>query len=121
MRLHEEAAAGLKRLRPLSVVQLASYVAGANALAALGQHFNQFAADAITDCIGAQVTQSVPLRASMSGGGLSGLDRDPDGNRIARRHSSRNLGPCISYFEAHRVLDEERQRVAKEYSPWTIL
>ena len=70
MRLHEEAAAGLKRLRPLSVVQLASYLAGANALAALGQHFNQFAADAITDCIGAQVTQSVPLLASMSGGGL---------------------------------------------------
>ena len=40
MRLHEEAAAGLKGLRPLSVVQLASYVAGANALAALNDQIN---------------------------------------------------------------------------------
>jgi len=36
-----------------SVAQIASFIAGANVLAALGQHFNQLAADAITDCIGA--------------------------------------------------------------------
>jgi hypothetical protein len=52
------------------VVQIASYVVGANALAALGQHFNQFAADAITDCIGAQIVQSIPLLARMNSGVL---------------------------------------------------
>jgi hypothetical protein len=62
-----EAAARLKRLRPTNVIQITSYVVGANALAALGQHFNQFAADAITDCIKAQIVQSIPLLARMSG------------------------------------------------------
>jgi len=57
-------------LRLTSVVQIASYVVGANALAALGQHFNQFAADAITDCIGAQIVQSIPLLARMNSGVL---------------------------------------------------
>ena len=57
-------------MRLTSVVQIASYVVGANALAALGQHFNQFAADAITDCIGAQIVQSIPLLARMNSGVL---------------------------------------------------
>ena len=48
------------------MVQIASYVVGANALAALGQHFNH----AITDCIGAQIVQSIPLLASMNSGVL---------------------------------------------------
>ena len=41
-----------------------------DAIAALGQHFNQIAADAIADCIGGQILQSMPLFASMSSGGL---------------------------------------------------
>jgi hypothetical protein len=45
-------------------------VIGANAVAALGQHFNQIAADAMADCIGGQILQSIPLFASMSSGGL---------------------------------------------------
>ena len=40
----------------------------ANAVAALGQHFYQIAADTIADCIGG--LQSTPLFASMSSGGL---------------------------------------------------
>lgn len=52
------------------MVQIASYVVGANALAALGRHFNQFAADVITDCIGAQIVQSIPLLARVSSGVL---------------------------------------------------
>ena len=68
-RLHE-AAARLKRLRLISVVKIASYIVGANAFAAAGLHFNQFAVDAITDCIGAQIVQSIPLLARMNSGVL---------------------------------------------------
>jgi hypothetical protein len=63
MKRLNEAAARLKRLKPPSSVQIVSYVVGANALAAIGQHFNHFAADAITDCIGAQIVQSISLLA----------------------------------------------------------
>jgi len=41
-----------------------------NAIAAPGQHFNQIAADAIADCIGGQILQSMPLFASMNSSGL---------------------------------------------------
>ena len=66
MKRLNEAAARLKRLRPTSGVQVAAYVVSANALVATGQHFNHFAADAITDCIGAQIAQSIPLLARMN-------------------------------------------------------
>src|SRR5262245_5435475 len=67
MKRLNEAATRLKRLSPTSVVQIASYVVGANAVAALGVHLNQFAADAVTDCIGAHIVQSIPLLARMNG------------------------------------------------------
>ena len=58
------------RLRLAGALQVITCVIGANAVAALGQHFNQIAADAIADCIGGQILQSMPLFASMSSGGL---------------------------------------------------
>jgi hypothetical protein len=67
MKRLNETAALLKRLRPTSGIQIAAYVVSANALVATGQHFNHFAADAITDCIGAQIVQSIP---SLSGSGF---------------------------------------------------
>jgi hypothetical protein len=60
----------LNRLRLAGAIQVITCVIGANAVAALGQHFNQIAADTIADCIGGQILQSMPLFASMSSGGL---------------------------------------------------
>ena len=59
-----------KKLRFAGAIQVITCLIGANAVAALGQHFNQIAADAIADCIGGQILQSMPLLARMSGGGL---------------------------------------------------
>jgi hypothetical protein len=59
-----------KKLRVTGAIQVITCVIGANAAAALGQHFNQIAADAIADCIGGQILQSMPMFASMSSGGL---------------------------------------------------
>ena len=64
------AALRLNKLKLAGAIQVITCVIGANAVAALGQHFNQIAADAIADCIGGQVLQSMPLFASMSSGGL---------------------------------------------------
>ena len=64
------AALRLNKLRLAGAIQVITCVIGANAVAALGQHFNQIAADAIADCIGGQILQSMPLFASMSSGGL---------------------------------------------------
>ena len=47
-----------KKLRLAGAIQVITCVIGANAVAALGQHFNQIAADAIADCIGGQILQS---------------------------------------------------------------
>jgi len=58
------------KLKLAGAIQVITCVIGANAVAALSQHFNQIAADAIADCIGGQVLQSMPLFASMSSGGL---------------------------------------------------
>jgi hypothetical protein len=69
-RLLAGAATRLKGLRLTSAVRIATCVVGANAAAALGQHFNHLAADAITDCIGAQIVQSIPLLARISSGVL---------------------------------------------------
>src|SRR5262249_61794631 len=43
--------------------QVAADVVSADALVATGQRFNHFAADALTDCIGAQIVQLIPLLA----------------------------------------------------------
>ena len=59
-----------KTLRLAGALQVITCVIGANAVASLGQHLNQIAADAIADCIGGQILQSMPLFASMSSGGL---------------------------------------------------
>lgn len=64
------AALRLNRLRLAGAIQVITCVIGVNAVSALGQHFNQIAADAIADCIGGQILQSMPLFASMSSGGL---------------------------------------------------
>ena len=69
-RLLTRAAFRLNKLKLAGAIQVIPCVIGANAVAALGQHFNQIAADAIADCIGGQVLQSMPLFASMSSGGL---------------------------------------------------
>jgi hypothetical protein len=58
------AALGPNRLRLAG--QVITCVIGVNAVSALSQHFNQIAADAIADCIGGQILQSMPLFASMS-------------------------------------------------------
>ena len=59
-----------KKLRLAGAIQVITCVIGANAVAALGQHFNQIAADAIADCIGGQILQSMPFFASMNSSGL---------------------------------------------------
>ena len=64
------AALGPNRLRLAGAIQVITCVIGVNAVSALSQHFNQIAADAIADCIGGQILQSMPLFASMSSGGL---------------------------------------------------
>jgi hypothetical protein len=69
-RLVTKAALRLNRLRHAGAIQVITCVIGVNAVAALGQHFNQIAADAIADCIRGQILQSMPLFASMSSGGL---------------------------------------------------
>jgi len=67
------------RLRLAGALQVITCVIGANAVASLGQHLNQIAADAIADCIGGQILQSMPLFASMS----SGLDPSSIATQIA--------------------------------------
>ena len=73
------AALGPNRLR--LVGQVITCVIGVNAVSALSQHFNQIAADAIADCIGGQILQSMPVFARMSSGGL-------DPSSIARPSSA---------------------------------
>jgi hypothetical protein len=63
-------------------------VIGVNAVSALGQHFNKIAADAIADCIGGQILQSMPLFASMSSGGL-------DASSIATQIAMAFLGSAL--------------------------
>ena len=69
-RLLTRAALRLNKLKLAGANQVITCVIGANAVAALGQHFYQIAADTIADCIGGQILQSMPLFASMSSGGL---------------------------------------------------
>ncbi|MGB6439100.1 MAG: hypothetical protein WBE89_07215 [Methyloceanibacter sp.] len=76
------------RLRLAGALQVITCVIGANAVAALGQHFNQIAADAIADCIGGQVLQSMPLFSSMSSGGL-------DPSSIATQISMAFIGSAL--------------------------
>ena len=48
-----------------------SCAAGANLLSGLGQQVNHVIAGTISDCLGAQFLQSVPLLANMSTGGTN--------------------------------------------------
>ena len=54
----------------LAAIELVTCVFCVNVVSALGQHFNQIAADTIADCIGGQILRSMPLLASMSSGGV---------------------------------------------------
>ena len=67
------AALRLNKLKLAGAIQVITCVIGANAVAALSQHFNQIAADAIADCIGGQILQSMPVFAKMSGGDPSSI------------------------------------------------
>ena len=66
-------------------------VIGVNAVSALGQHFNQIAADAIADCIGGQILQSMPVFARMSSGEL-------DPNSIAIQIAMAFIGSTLLTF-----------------------
>ena len=55
------AALGPNRLRLAGAIQVIPCVIGVNAVSALSQRFNQIAADAIADCIGGQILQSMPV------------------------------------------------------------
>ena len=57
----------LNELKLAGAIQLITCLC-ANAVSALGQHFNQVAADAIASFIGGQILRSMPLLASMSSG-----------------------------------------------------
>ena len=88
-RLLTRAALRLNKLKLAGANQVITCVIGANAVAALGQHFYQIAADAIADCIGGQILQSMPLFASMSSGGTrSQFDCHPDSNGLHRQYAS---------------------------------
>ena len=82
-RLLTRAAVRLNKLKLAGAIQVITCVIGAHAVAAPGQHFNQIAADAIADCIGGQILQSMPLFASMSSGGL---DPSSIATQIAMAH-----------------------------------
>ena len=86
------AALRLNRLRLAGAIQVITCVIGVNAVSALGQHFNQIAADAIADCIGGQILQSMPLFAGMSSGG--GLDASSIATQIAMTF----LGTLLTIF-----------------------
>jgi len=58
----------LNKLKLAGAIQLITCIVCANAVSALGQHFNQVAADAIASFIGGQILRSMPLLASMSSG-----------------------------------------------------
>ena len=55
------AALGPNRLRLAGAIRVITCVIGVNAVSALSRHFNQIAADAIADCIGGQILQSMPV------------------------------------------------------------
>lgn len=82
------AALRLNKLRLAGAIQVITCIIGVNAVSALGQHFNQIAADAIADCIGGQILQSMPLFASMSSGGL-------DASSIATQIAMAFLGSAL--------------------------
>jgi len=53
------------------VLAAVTCAAGANLLSGFGQQFNHVIAATISDCLGAQLLQSVPLLATMSTGGFN--------------------------------------------------
>jgi hypothetical protein len=68
--LLQTAAVELKRSRRVGTLGIMSWVLGANAAGAFGQHLNQIITGAISDSIGGQVLQSASLLAGMNSGGL---------------------------------------------------
>jgi hypothetical protein len=68
--LLQTATVHLKRRGNVGALGVMTWVLGTNAGAALGPHLNQIVAGAISDCIGTQILQSVPLLAAMDSGGF---------------------------------------------------
>ena len=101
------------RLRLAGALQVITCVIGANAVAALGQHFNQIAADAIADCIGGQVLQSMPLFSSMSSGGL-------DPSSIATQISMAFIGSALLTIFPN-ILSKLRARPQSRFGAWHCL
>jgi hypothetical protein len=69
-RLLQRARVHFKGSRRIGTLEVMTWAVSANAAAALAQHLTQIAAGAISDCIGAQILQSVPLLAAMNSGGF---------------------------------------------------
>jgi hypothetical protein len=66
----------MKYVLPKSVSHLGSLgiltcAAGGNALSGLGGHLGEVLASLISDCVGKQILQSVPVLASVGNGGLN--------------------------------------------------
>ena len=59
-----------KRSRRVGTLGIMSWVVGANAAGAFGQHLNQIMTGAIGDSIGSQVMQSASLLAGINSDGL---------------------------------------------------
>jgi hypothetical protein len=66
----------MKLVLPRSVSHVGSLgivtcAAGGNALAGISGHLNEILASLISDCLGKQILESVPVLASVSNGGLN--------------------------------------------------
>ena len=107
------AALGPNRLRLAGALQVITCVIGANAVAALGQHFNQIAADAIADCIGGQILRSMPLFASMNSSGL-------DASSIATQIAMAFLGSALLTIFPN-ILSKLRARPQSRFGAWHCL
>jgi hypothetical protein len=55
----------------LGSLGIVTYAASGNALAVIGGHLNETLASLISDCVGKQILQSIPVLASVSNGGLN--------------------------------------------------
>ena len=74
--------------------------AGANVMGGFGQQFNHVIAGTISDCLGAQFLQSVPLLATMSTGGFNTGSIATD---LAASHRGRVVGDLYWPRFAHAV------------------
>jgi hypothetical protein len=87
-RLLQRARVHFERSRRIGTLEMMTWVVGANAAAALAQHLTQIAAGAISDCVGAQILQFVPLLAAMSTGG-------PNSGSIAAQSAAALIGGAL--------------------------